>query len=422
MGRAAFVSHQWLARNHPDPNFKQMRILQDALKRLMSSHGSVPLDMVTESAVPTAKPLPMRAFQEQALFVWYDFFSCPQQHRKSADQASLSQQADAISSIPAYVAKCYFFLALCPVLDCPEESKVLSATTWNHRGWCRVERTARELSSNSSWVLIQSDAAFEVVGTAVSFVTGAVGEGEFGIESDRQMLAPVMRSIILQKLKRCLRAGDLPGFRRNFSLQSVYLRGLDIEHVAGLLDSNDDSDDAASASGTSGASGASGASGRLDAVAEFLRQNGLRKACKADSAGWRPLHYAALAGDVEVLQGLLEGRADVNRRTSKDEPVLGFPPWMSALDLAVCYKHHDATRLLLSARANLEGGLAPALVFAAMTDNVEGIRLLCAAGGNPLGRNLFGFSPLMTGASYAATAAVEELIKQGRPDPLELSR
>ena len=35
MGRAAFVSHQWVTTDHPDPECKQMRILQDALKGMM---------------------------------------------------------------------------------------------------------------------------------------------------------------------------------------------------------------------------------------------------------------------------------------------------------------------------------------------------------------------------------------------------
>ena len=44
----------------------------------------------------------------------------------------------------------------------------------------------------------------------------------------------------------------------------------------------------------------------------------------------------------QVIQGLLQKRADPNRKTSKDEPKLGFPPWVSALDLAAFYKHNDA--------------------------------------------------------------------------------
>ena len=239
-----------------------------------------------------------------------------------------------------------------------------------------------------------------MVGTLVSFPIGAVGQGEFGVAQDRQKLAPVMLKILMQKLHHCLRVGDLPGFRRHFNLQTIYLQGLEIEPVTGLLPSCEGN----------------------DVVMEFLHQNGLRTVGSADSAGWRPLHYAALGGNVEVLRGLLKKRADVNRRTWKDEPLLGFPPWMSALDLAVFFKHHAATRLLLEARAQLQGGTAPAILHAAAGDNAEGVRLLCACGGGPMARNLLGPSCLQCAAALAATEALEELVVQGQPGSLDLSR
>ena len=79
-----------------------MRGLQDAVKRLRCGRGSVSLDQVTESYVRTAKPIPMHEFQVQALFVWYDYFSCPQlEERKSfgADETDGSQQASAINRV-----------------------------------------------------------------------------------------------------------------------------------------------------------------------------------------------------------------------------------------------------------------------------------------------------------------------------------
>ena len=59
----------------------------------------------------------------------------------------------------------------------------------------------------------------------------------------------------------------------------------------------------------------------------------------------------------------------------------GFPPWVSALDLALFHNHNEAVKLLLAARAQLTGGIQPAMVYAAAADNAEGIRLLCTHGG-----------------------------------------
>jgi hypothetical protein len=58
MGNAAFVSHQWVASSHPDPECKQMSVLQDALREMMGNLKSVPVDIVSEAQNPNLKPLP----------------------------------------------------------------------------------------------------------------------------------------------------------------------------------------------------------------------------------------------------------------------------------------------------------------------------------------------------------------------------
>ena len=65
----------------------------------------------------------------------------------------------------------------------------------------------------------RKETSIEAVGTALSFPSGAVGQGDFGFEEDRKRLAPVMRRILMQKLHHCLRVGDMPGFRRHLNLQ-----------------------------------------------------------------------------------------------------------------------------------------------------------------------------------------------------------
>ncbi len=41
LGRAAFVSHQWVGGSHPDPEFKQMQVLKDTL-RCSSNRQRIP--------------------------------------------------------------------------------------------------------------------------------------------------------------------------------------------------------------------------------------------------------------------------------------------------------------------------------------------------------------------------------------------
>ena len=376
MGNAVFVSHEWLARDHPDPEFRQMTVLQDALKHLLGSKGAVYPDLVTEACVPAARSIAHKDFQVRPLFIWYDFLSvpqCPSGLSRVVGNGDDSNQAKAILSIPSYVSKCQFFFALCPTIDCPFQAKVLNAATWSSRGWCRLERAVRELSADNTWILMQSSTSLEVVGTAFSFVSGSVGEGDFTIPEDRAVLAPVMKDILRHKLILCLKSGNLPAFRRHLNLQSVHMRGLGINLSESMVFEYE-----------------AALPAHQDPVAEFLYQNGLESVAQQDRSGWFPLHYAALSGNPDVVGGLLLQRADPNQRTTRPEGKLGFPPWMSALDLAMFYKHNDAAQLLIAARAQLYGGIHHPMINAAMSDNAEGLRLLCAAGGDLKRRNLFG--------------------------------
>ena len=408
-GKTIFVSHQWVAKQHPDPDFKQMSILQNVLRHLMTHSGFVPLDTVTEAFVLRAKPLPMHVFQSSPLFIWYDYFSCPQleiRDVRTMDGSDGSQQGNCINSIPAYVDHCTFFLALCPVVDSPTADKVFSARTWSCRGWCRMERAARELSVHDTWILVQGSALIELVGTALSFPTDSVGEGEFTVAADRDKLAPILQQLLRRKLRLCLQKRDLPAYRRLLSLQTVHLRGLAAEPIQDLVPGFP----------------ASAMSGRSTAAESFLHQNMLTTVSGADNAGWRPLHYAALSGSVDVVEGLLRLRANPNQRTSKDVPQLGLPLWMSPLELAVFYKHNEAAQLLLAARARMEGGIAPALQWASNANNAAGARLLCCAGSSPLASNLLGPNALDCAASYGSMAALEELLTHCRANTLDLSK
>ncbi|CAE7846844.1 ergic3, partial [Symbiodinium necroappetens] len=41
MGKAMFVSHQWLSEAHPDPDFQQLKVLQDALKNIVAGTSKI---------------------------------------------------------------------------------------------------------------------------------------------------------------------------------------------------------------------------------------------------------------------------------------------------------------------------------------------------------------------------------------------
>ncbi|CAE7392145.1 Dclk1, partial [Symbiodinium necroappetens] len=62
-GKAAFISHQWVGGDHPDPEFRQFSILQAALRKLLTTMRSVPLDYVSEGVVAFAKSLKTDVFK-----------------------------------------------------------------------------------------------------------------------------------------------------------------------------------------------------------------------------------------------------------------------------------------------------------------------------------------------------------------------
>lgn len=65
--------------------------------------------------------------------------------------------------------------------------------------------------------------------------------------------------------------------------------------------------------------------------------------------------------------------------------------------------HNNAAQLLISLRAELNGGVEHPIHLAATSNNVEGLRLLCAAGGDVKVSNVFG----MSGAANAAATGGE---------------
>ena len=216
MGNAAFVSHQWVDSSHPDPECKQMRVLQEALKEMMGNLKSIPVDLLSEGHNPNLKPLPTSKILSEPLFFWYDYFSCPQTECLSEHFPHSSKLPDAINSIPAYVDECSFFFALVPVLENPSGTNLITPFTWNSRGWCRLERSCRELSQNKSWIQVKGPNDLQLIsgaGASLRAGSGPVGEGAFTVPEDRSKLGPVLMKALKRKLLWLLKAQDLPGFR-----------------------------------------------------------------------------------------------------------------------------------------------------------------------------------------------------------------
>ena len=346
------------------------------------------------------QPLPTAAFKASRIFLWYDYFSCPQLNNKSNGQ--LGEEDDlsrAVGSILAYVARSEFFFALCPVVETENLSKVFSSHTWAQRGWCRVEVEMRKLSPDPSWIMIRNGRVVEMILSFGAAVGGPAGEGQFTVEGDKAKLAPVLKGALERKLDLLLRSGDLVAYRVLLNMQSVHLRSLPVENfiepVPGFV-------------------ALPGVDAASVAAARFMHQNGFEDVHDVDEGGWFPLHYAALGGDPLVVEGLLSKRADLDCQTRKEQPLSGTAPQTTALTISVFFKHNEAARLLISAKAGLHLGLTPALHVASHANNPDAIRMLLEAGFDPTLSDVLGASALLPGCAWGSQAAIDELFAQAR--------
>ena len=263
-----------------------------------------------------------------------------------------------------------------------------------------MERVLRELSMEQSWIMIRSGTELELIATSSPYlVARTAGEGQFSVDDDREKLAPVLQKALMRKLNHLLRAQDLVGYRVLLNLQTVHLRGLGATAVQDLVPGfelkHGSEEDAASRS-----------------VQHFLYQNGFTSVDQVDSGGWSPVHYAALRGDPLILQGLLQQRANMDRWTRKDQPQSTNTFGSTAVGICSFFKHHQALRVLISAKAKVDGGLHPDVISAAAANDPEGIRILCAHGGNLFKKNIFRDTAFESAAAFCSPAALEELVLQ----------
>ncbi|CAK9028281.1 Solute carrier family 35 member B1 [Durusdinium trenchii] len=127
-GSAIFISHQWLSRSHPDPQGTQLQDMQNSLRNILNDAGHMqisphPATQMYFCSQPTNYA---SRFRGKTLLIWYDYLCIPQENHQ--------QRCQAIRSIPAYVARCDFFVALCPPCQHLETQEALNQYTWGARG------------------------------------------------------------------------------------------------------------------------------------------------------------------------------------------------------------------------------------------------------------------------------------------------
>ncbi|CAE7600803.1 Kinase D-interacting substrate of 220 kDa [Symbiodinium microadriaticum] len=392
-GNAMFVSHQWASSSHPDPNMEQFCVLQDALKNIMSGACSISGNISFELYTGGRGNLSADQMSAKRLFVWYDFFSCPQ-------SASAEQPRQlAIRSIPTYVDRCQFFIILCPPVQHTEQEFTLNRRSWESRGWCRLERMAQELTT-------RADACFAVEFKSATHheevapfgrEKAPVGLGHFTVESDRQMIAQVLQGMVRRKLHSYLLQGEVHNYRLMLNLQRVHYRGLPLNPIDDLVP--------AVQSGTQDPA--------KFAAESFLLQNGFQSVSERTAAGWTPVCFAALDGSPLLMMALLEMRANVDDRIENTQPSSTFGQNAHLIHMCAFLSNNDALHVLLGCRADLrllDRYGATALHWAAFANNVNGIDALLSAGVDPIRRNILDATAFRVGALAGSIEAIKVLL------------
>lgn len=396
MGKAMFVSHQWLNSKHPDPQCEQLRVLQKALKNALSGASLVSLPPAIELLLGRLKCPTPSEFKGQPLYLWYDYFCCPQ--GTSTEAADRRHQA--IASIPEFVSRSYFFLILCPAVP-HAEGHLLSCSTWSSRGWCRLEKTVRDLAREDGYIITVTSPNHLNLGWNMHGVGKAPGLGSFSFEDDRARVGQVVLSLIWAKLQDSLREKDLHKYRFLLNLHHFHFAGIEgLDRVESLIpDFSSDIDPASDP--------------EAFIVARFLHDNCFKTVLERDSAGWSPLCYAVVNGDAFLVKALLKSKADPNDRLSKNNKKVNLPKNMPVVCMAAAYYSNDVLEVLLAHRASVNArcsqGATP-LAWAASSDNAAAVGILSKAFADPLIKVFPNTTPFRLACGFGSVAAMKEML------------
>lgn len=374
-----FVSHQWLAIDHPDESGEQLAVLQDALANIIEGVTKVELDLQAQF-IGQHKTLSDQEREEiKEGYIWMDWFSVPQERNsKGATPSAMGASPSAIfspmnflsersgteswtpldeankciQSIPAYVEACQIFVALVPNLTHSSGSQV-NYSSWLQRGWCRAEMWCKLLSERSKVPIVVVTASDRAeFDHPMMWMRSPVHQGDFGLESDRRKVSRFIQralSLKLQRLRESKRKKDL-------NLYRFFLARAD--EICGKTICNDTmeefwrkymfsspNDAIQFQVGMTGLACAT-LSGQTEMMQELLEKGASTKLKLPPLLdvdifpGFCLLHLAAQGGErcEQALEALLKTRCDPNGMSAQGAPPLGQCLTGRAVDLLVQYR------------------------------------------------------------------------------------
>mmetsp|Transcript_63274 Transcript_63274/g.150913 ORF Transcript_63274/g.150913 Transcript_63274/m.150913 type:complete len:629 (-) Transcript_63274:33-1919(-) len=298
-----FVSHQWMSREAPDKNMAQFRVLQKALQGLTEGWlKPLVCPSTTEASGQTESVLTREAAADLInSYVWYDYLCVPQR-----PQASV--RAAVVESVAAYLAASKFLIVLAPTLPCDDGKSVYDSETWQARGWCRFERlvfglTRKKVDENIIFVVHHAGLVQECVG--LEGIQVLPHRGTWGLTRDKSVTDAAIGSVVRERLVHLFQQQSLFEYRLALAMGRYYNNCLQTESdlSAWLLD--------------------------------FHFTPSMMQRDQGDDAGWFPLHFAAVQGNLQVVKLLILAGVDVDVESTEPIACLaahrGMTPMMAAL-------------------------------------------------------------------------------------------
>ncbi|CAE7458537.1 unnamed protein product [Symbiodinium natans] len=294
--------------------------------------------------------------------------------------------------------KCEHFVILCPGLG-HESGEILCQKTWEERGWCRAERTARKLALNGGPVIVIESETSQLFLTEIATCEPPVAEGRFSVDLDRKRVANIVLQLIRRRLLLLLEQNNLTEYRFLYNQQSLLLKGSGVDCVE---------------LGIPGFSPESFPDPEELLMAKFMHQNGFSSLKQRDAAGWSPMCYAAMSGNASLVSALLRRNADANDRIRKAKPQVFFSKNMHAIAIAACFRSNEVIKVLLAAHAKVDakdGHKHTALHWSAGSNDAETVRLLVNGGADHTLKQNLGVSVLQLACFNCSGNAVRELLR-----------
>lgn len=387
-GFVTFVSHQWAATDHPDPNKHQLTTLQDTIQSIRNGCVKVTREgnFVWGRMIRDVSPEYLAAAANG--WIWIDFACVPQVSCCQTEPervATKAAQLDAIMSLHAYVGRSSCFTILAPTQHHHESAQLLSYRSWRSRGWCQFELATAMLAGTKPVLLVSSKGSVMHLFHRV-FCQLAPCLAEFTVEEDRQHIARTLREVAQQKAAKLRAEGN---HHEEQLLQAIFVRLLQFP----------------------GEPTPKAPQARLARLSDTRSLLAYRRPW---SNGWTDLHCAVSRSSLDFVHQLLKAKADVNAQTCRAEPDYFLRARLSPLHVWSMFSSRvDIAELLIGAFADVnakaDNGWTP-LMLSCEASNEVGLHTLIRLKADLNAKTYVGLTPLCCAVTLDCHDFVEPLL------------